>query len=104
VIRVLVTNNDSPNEGYDWLVDTFGGRWIKTSYNGNIRKRFAAVGHLYDEALDAFIFPKPSETWILNSQTLDWEPPIPKPEGINHIWNEESQVWEEITIDENPDL
>lgn len=62
VTRVLVTNNLYPQEGYEWLVDTFGGRWIKTSYNAKIRGKFASIGDTYDEALDEFIAPIIEET------------------------------------------
>jgi len=57
VIRVLVGDNDMPNEGYDWFVETFGGRWLQTSYNGNFRGRFAGIGFTYDETLDVFKAP-----------------------------------------------
>ena len=60
VLRVLVTDNNDPNgdEGYQWLIDNLGGRWVKTSYNGNIRGKFAGIGDRYDEALDEFITPE----------------------------------------------
>jgi hypothetical protein len=61
VLRVLVTDNDYPAEGHEWLVDTFGGTWIKTSYNANIRGKFAAIGDTYDETLDEFVAPNESE-------------------------------------------
>jgi hypothetical protein len=53
----VVTDNNDPNgdEGYQWLVDNLGGRWVKTSYNGTIRGRFAGIGMKYDETLDEFI-------------------------------------------------
>ena len=57
VTRVLVTDNDFPEEGYEWLMDTFGGTWVKTSYNAKIRGKFAAIGDTYDEALDEFVAP-----------------------------------------------
>ena len=46
VLRVLVTNNDDPNgdEGYQWLMDNLGGRWIQTSYNANFRGKYAGIG------------------------------------------------------------
>jgi hypothetical protein len=61
VIRVLVADNNDPNgdEGYQWLVDNFGGTWIKTSYNATIRYNFAGVGYTYDADADAFIPPRP---------------------------------------------
>jgi hypothetical protein len=76
VIRVLVGDNNDPNgdEGYQWLVDNLGGHWVKTSYNGNIRKNFAGAGFTYDEQRDAFIPPKPEEgNWVLNEDTCQWE-------------------------------
>jgi hypothetical protein len=76
VIRVLVGDNNDPNgdEGYKWLIDNLGGNWVKTSYNGNIRKNFAGIGFTYDEQRDAFIPPKPEEgNWILNENTCQWE-------------------------------
>ena len=57
VIRVLVGDNDMPNEGYDWFVENLGGRWVQTSYNGNFRGCFAGIGFTYDEALDVFKAP-----------------------------------------------
>jgi hypothetical protein len=96
VIQVTVGDNNDPNgdEGYQWLVENLGGTWIKTSYNNNIRKRFAAIGYLYDPTLDAFIGPKPHDSWILD-ENADWQPPIPKPEGEVY-WDEESLSWLEI--------
>jgi hypothetical protein len=61
VLRVLVTDNAYPEEGYEWLVDNLGGRWIKTSYNAKIRGKFAAIGDTYDETLDEFVAPEPIE-------------------------------------------
>jgi hypothetical protein len=94
VLQVLVTDNDFPNEGYDWLVETFGGRWIQTSYNATIRKHFAGIGFSYDETRDAFIPPKPFESWLLNEETCNWEAPKPYPtDGKLYNWDEESQEW-----------
>ena len=76
VLRVTVGNNNDPagDEGYQWLVDNLGGTWVKTSYNGNIRKNFAGIGYTYDFTRDAFIPPKPEEgEWILNEDTCIWE-------------------------------
>jgi len=95
VTRVLVTNNDFPNQGYDWLVDNFGGTWIQTSYNGNIRKNYAGIGYTYDAARDAFISPKPYESWLLVEETCQWEAPVPYPDdGLMYSWSEEVTDWE----------
>ena len=78
VLRVLVGSNSDPNEGYDWLMENLGGRWIKTSYNGNIRKNFAGIGYKYDEARDAFIAPQPDchpDKVTLDEETCTWSCP-----------------------------
>ena len=102
VVRVTVGDNDDPNgdEGYQWLIDNLGGRWIKTSYNSNIRKNFAGIGYLYNEALDAFVPPKPESnpSFVLDTETCNWKPPIEKPEG-SYVWNEESIAWMEVDIE-----
>ena len=77
VIRVTVGSNDEPDEGYQWLIDNLGGTWIKTSYNGNIRKNYAGVGYTYDEVRDAFIPPKPDGNFALNESTCLWEEVAP---------------------------
>ena len=77
VIRVLVTDNNDPagDEGYQWLIDNLGGTWIKTSYNGNIRKNFAAIGYTYDEVRDAFIPPEPDNATGFDEDTCRWIAP-----------------------------
>jgi hypothetical protein len=73
VLRVTVGSNDEPDEGYQWLIDNLGGTWVKTSYNGTIRKNFAGIGYTYDEIRDAFIPPKPEEdNWELDEETCRW--------------------------------
>lgn len=76
----------------------------KTSYNtkGGVhlngktpfRKNFAGIGYYYDEIRDAFIPPKPFNSWILNEDTCLWEPPFNPPEDNNiYKWNESMQQW-----------
>lgn len=97
VLQVLVTDNDYPNEGYDWLVETFGGRWVQTSYNARIRKNFAGIGYYYDEARDAFIPPKPFESWELDEDTCQWVAPESYPtDGKLYTWNEDLTQWTEV--------
>jgi len=95
VIRVLVTDNNMLNEGYEWLIENLGGRWVQTSYHANFRKAFAGIGCYYDERLDAFIAPKAYPSWILNEETATWEAPTPRPQG-NYRWDEETLSWLEI--------
>jgi hypothetical protein len=74
VIRVLVGDNNDPagDEGYSWLIDNLGGRWVKTSYNNNIRVRYAGISMSYNEELDAFILPKCHSEATLDEVTCDW--------------------------------
>lgn len=70
--------------------------WKKTSYNGNIRKRYAGVGYSYREDLDAFIAPQPFPSWTLDLNA-DWQPPVPMPEdGKMYTWDEVNQAWIEL--------
>lgn len=116
VIRVLVTDNNASNEGYDWLVENLGGRWVQTSYNTiagkhtlggtPFRKNYAGIGFFYDEARDAFIPPKSFASWILDEETCLWIPPIPMPsnakksledDGKIYTWDESVTNWVEVT-------
>ena len=74
VLRVTVGDNNDPNgdEGYQWLIDNLGGSWIKTSYNGKIRKNFAGIGFTYDVNRDAFIAPKPDNATGFDENTCQW--------------------------------
>lgn len=101
VLRVTVGDNNDPNgdEGYQWLIDNLGGRWIQTSYNKNFRKNFAGIGHTYDEIKDAFIPPKFYPSWVLNEDTCLWEAPVSKPDdGNKYFWNEDTVSWDLIEI------
>ena len=71
--------------------------WKQTSYNANFRKHFAGVGYTYDEDRDAFIAPKPFNSWVLNEETCNWEAPVAKPDEENQYkWSEENQQWEVV--------
>lgn len=104
VTEVLVGDNTLPNEGYDFIVKTFGGTWVQTSYNTHggvhtfggtpLRKNYAGIGHTYDPVLDAFYEPQPYPSWILNKITCVWEAPVAKPtENGPYTWDEENQTW-----------
>ena len=71
VLRVLVVPNDQEHRGQDFLAKdlNLGGRWIQTSYNANIRGKYAGVGDKYDENKDIFYIP---ETIVIeNAQVTD---------------------------------
>jgi hypothetical protein len=59
VIRVLVVDNSQESRGQDFLAKDLGlgGTWIQTSYNANIRGKYAGVGDYYDKVKDEFIAP-----------------------------------------------
>jgi hypothetical protein len=98
VIRITVGDNNEPDEGYAWLIDNLGGTWIKTSFNGTIRKNFAGIGFIYDPILDAFYTTQPYPSWILNEDICQWEAPIPYPaDGNPYRWDEATLSWVEIT-------
>jgi hypothetical protein len=88
-------------EGKDpetWYGEFRGQRCVRTSYNANIRKHYAGIGFTYDEALDAFIPPKPYNSWVLNEETYLWEAPVPRPIEGRYNWDENSLSWVEVTV------
>jgi len=87
--------------GVDFINKLYNTRdvWKQTSYNNNIRKNFAGVGYQYDQQRDAFIAPKPYNSWILNEQTCNWESPVAYPtDGKRYSWNESLVNWELINV------
>jgi hypothetical protein len=101
VTQVLVVNDyyEHTNTAQEFLSNELGlgGTWIQTSYNGRIRKNYAGIGYTYDATRDAFIPPKPYESWLLNEDTCLWEAPVPHPQDENkYSWNEELQQWENV--------
>ena len=101
VTQVIVAEQDVINTGL------FGdpALWIQTSYNtyGGVhslggtplRKNYAGIGYTYDSARDAFIAPKPFNSWVLDEFTCMWNPPTPMPvsEGKTYSWDESTTSW-----------
>jgi hypothetical protein len=77
VLRVTVGDNNLPDEGYQWLIDNLGGTWIKTSYNANIRGKYADIGDTYNAEEDIFVTPQPYPSWTRSGSY--WNPPTPMP-------------------------
>jgi len=71
VIRVLVGDNNLADEGQAFM-ESLGGTWIKTSYNGNIRFNYAGIGYTYDADRDAFIAPEPEGNTGFDEATCRW--------------------------------
>ena len=70
VTQVLV----GPNHGDEGeaFFNALGGTWVKTSYNGNIRKNYAGIGYSYWPDLDAFVPPKCHDEAVLDETTALW--------------------------------
>jgi hypothetical protein len=113
--NVLKDSNGVEQEinGIDFLTKLTGySLWKQTSYNtfGGVhklqgipfRKNYAGIDYTYDETRDAFIPPKPFNSWLLNETTCLWEPPMPMPtekleENTYYIWDEETVSWKKKT-------
>jgi hypothetical protein len=99
IVTEVITGIDETEliEGLDtetWYGNFRGQICKRTSYNGNYRVRYAGLGYSYNEELNAFITPKPFESWILNEETADWEAPVAYPEDVlSYDWDEETVSW-----------
>ena len=94
-------------EFFNTFVDSSPGQWIQTSYNTHggvhtlggtpLRKNYAGIGYTYDAQKDAFIPPKPYNSWSLNETSCLWEPPTPYPNDDNrYTWNESTTSWDVV--------
>ena len=100
---VITDSNGIEQEklGVDFINKLYNTRdvWKQTSYNNNIRKNFAGIGFQYDQTRDAFIAPKPFNSWILNEDTCRWEAPVAYPQDDNkHKWNESTLTWDLVEL------
>ena len=110
VLRVIVvdTKDNSTADGVEkesigqaFCERLLGGNWIQTSYNNNMRVRYAGIGYSYDSTLDAFIPPKPYPSWVLSPATVNWEAPVPYPtDGKAYYWDEKTLSW--VLVDPQP--
>ncbi len=114
VLQVIVVGNDSINNlpfpesepvGIAFCQSLLGPdtRWAQTSYNANFRYNYAGIGYTFDPTPmpnGAFIPPKPYPSWLLNTSTFQWEPPVPYPtDGGIYQWDEETQSWVPVPIE-----
>lgn len=94
----LVNGVESEDVGIAFCQSLFGGTWKQTSYNGTIRKNYAGLGYTYDFGRDAFISPKPYNSWVLNEDTAQWQPPVAMPQNDKrYTWDEATTSWVEAT-------
>ena len=106
IVTEVITGIDETQtiEGLDtetWYGNFRGQVCKRTSYNNNIRKNYAGIGFTYDAARDAFIAPKPFNSWTLDEATCRWQAPTPAPvvEGKSYYWSEDDLSWREVTND-----
>jgi len=105
-IVTFVTVGRQEDDGLEAeLSERTGDVYKQTSYNtlGGVhslggtplRKNYAGIGFSYDAERDAFIPPKPYDSWLLVEETAQWEAPVPYPDdGLMYSWNEELTDWE----------
>ncbi len=111
IVTLVIVGKNEDEDGIDW--EQFYGA-VRTSYNtaGGVyydpdtqqpaldqskafRKNYAGIGYTYDPVRDAFLPPKPFNSWILDESSCTWQPPVPQPtDGENYQWNEDLQTWE----------
>ena len=111
---IVVSNEDAPNEpkGITFCRELLGAdtNWVQTSYNNNIRFRYAGVGMKYDSTNNVFYEQQPYPSWTLNTSTWNWEPPVALPddagfddadnptEYVSYTWDEDSTSWTNRTV------
>ena len=98
--ELLLDGVENETKGVTFCRSLFGEdtKWVQTSYNANIRKNYAGIGFKYDSELDAFIAPKPFDSWTLDEDTAQWEAPTPYPtDGKIYYWSEDDLTWLEVS-------
>lgn len=109
VVTEVITGKDENDGNTDW--EQFYGEirnqvCKRTSFNTfkgvhatggtPFRKNYAGIGYTYDAGRDAFIPPKPFNSWLLNEETCTWEAPVPYPTDshpLSYYWDEPTQTW-----------
>ena len=97
VIRaILVSENNTADEStFSSFLQTMrleGGNWKITDR--------AYKDDIYIESSNTFVRKSPFPSWILDTETLRWGPPTPKPEDTTlgiWIWDEDNLVWKLIS-------
>jgi hypothetical protein len=111
---IVVDNSDAPNEaaGIAFCQNLLGAgtNWVQTSYNDNIRFRYAGTGMKYDSTNDVFYEQQPYPSWGLNTSTWAWDAPVALPddagvddvdnptEYVSYDWDEGSTTWTNRTV------
>ena len=110
VLQVITGKDEGGDTDWEVYYGNLTGKICKrTSYNSRagqhsmpdctcFRKNYAGIGYTYDEGRDAFIPPKPYNSWVLNEGSCCWEAPVAMPtdtleEGQFYKWDEETTSW-----------
>lgn len=110
---IVVADSDAPNEaaGIAFCKSLLGAdtKWVQTSYNANIRFRYAGIGMKYDSTNDVFYAQSPYPSWTLNTSTWEWECPENEPDDagfnnedpptklVTYDWDENNLEWNNKT-------
>lgn len=108
IVTSVIVGFDEEYQGTNWEKEyskMFNQKCLRTSYNTlqgkhlnggrPFRGNYAGIGYFYHRRLDAFIPPKPYDSWVLNPSVYDWEAPVPYPtDGDRYVWNEDLLEWE----------
>ena len=116
VVIFVTVGRDEDNGKEAELTARTGDVYKQTSYNtrGGVhytdgtpsadqskafRKNYAGLGYTYDADRDAFIPPKPFNSWVLNETTCLWDAPVPYPtDGKRYTWDEATTSWVEMEM------
>jgi len=111
---IVVADSDASDEaaGIAFCKSLLGSdtKWVQTSYNNNIRYRYAGIGMKYDSTNDVFYDQQPYPSWILNTSTWEWEAPVALPDDVGYDdvdnptelvtydWDEDTTSWTNRTV------
>jgi len=113
VTQVIVVGNDDITDANGNEVEEIGvafckkllgadTNWKQTSYNSNMRVRYAGIGYSYNAELDAFVAPQPFASWTLDAETADWVSPAGPAPALTEAevearsyyrWDEDGGAW-----------
>ena len=114
IVVFVTVGRDEDNGKEDELTARTGDTYKQTSYNTHggvhslggtpFRKNYAGLGYIYDAQRDAFIPPKPYNSWVLDESTCLWNSPVAYPTDVGtpeapkmYTWNEETKAWDLVT-------
>jgi len=109
IVVFVTVGRDEDNGKEDELTARTGDVYKQTSYNTHggvhsnggtpFRKNYAGIGYTYDSSRDAFIPPKPFNSWVLNESTCLWDAPVAMPtDDKRYTWDENTINWVEVIV------